>query len=142
MIIDRSTIYSFENFKYFTIYRASLLAQMAKRLLTMWETWVQSLAWEDLLEKEMAIHSSILDWKIPWMEGPGRLQSMGSQRVGHTEQLHFHIISLILFHIVYTHTYMYIHIYTLHNSIELVCIIKDFVFINKKSSKGKKIMIS
>ena len=115
---------------------------MVKRLRAMWETWVQSLAWEDLLEKEMAIHSSILDWKIPWMEGPGRLQSMGSQRVGHTEQLHFHIISLILFHRVYTHTYMYIHIYTLHNSIELVCIIKDFVFINKKSSKGKKIMIS
>ena len=83
MIIERSTIYSFENFKYFTVYRTSLVAQMAKSLPTMWETWVQSLAWEDLLEKEMTIHSSILDWKIPWMEGPGRLQSMGSQRVGH-----------------------------------------------------------
>ena len=56
---------------------------MVKRLPTMRETWVQSLGQEDLLEKEMAIHSSILDWKIPWVEEPGRLQSMGSQRVGH-----------------------------------------------------------
>ena len=45
----------------------------------MWEIWVQSLGQEDLLEKEMATHSSILVWKIPWMEEPGRLQSMGSQ---------------------------------------------------------------
>ena len=45
----------------------------------MWETWVQSLGWEDLLEKEMAIHSSIPAWRIPWMEEPDRLQSMGSQ---------------------------------------------------------------
>ena len=49
----------------------------------MWETQVQSLGWEDPLEKEMATHSSILAWKIPWVEEPGRLQSMGSQRVGH-----------------------------------------------------------
>ena len=56
---------------------------MVKCLHTMQETWVQSLGWEDLLEKEMATHSSILAWKIPWMEEPGRLQSMGSQRVGH-----------------------------------------------------------
>ena len=56
---------------------------MVKRLSTMWETWVRSLCWEDLLEKEMAIHSSIIAWKIPWTEEPGRLQSMGSQRVGH-----------------------------------------------------------
>ena len=57
---------------------------MVKRLPTVWETWVQSLGWEDLLEKEMATHSSILAWKIPWMDDPGRLQSMGSQRVrGH-----------------------------------------------------------
>ena len=56
---------------------------MVKRLPTMQETRVQSLGWEDLLEKEMATHSSILAWKIPWMEEPGRLQSMGSQRVGH-----------------------------------------------------------
>ena len=56
---------------------------MEKRLPTMWETWVQSLGQEDLLEKAMATHSSILTWRIPWMEEPGRLQSMGSQRVGH-----------------------------------------------------------
>ena len=51
--------------------------------LTMWETWVQFLGREDLLEKEMATHSSILAWKIPWAEELGRLQSMGLQRVGH-----------------------------------------------------------
>ena len=56
---------------------------MVKRLPAMWETQVQSLGWEDLLEKEMATHSSILAWRIPRMEEPGRLQSMGSQRVGH-----------------------------------------------------------
>ena len=54
-----------------------------KCLHTMQETQVQSLGWEDPLEKEMATHSNILAWKIPWMEEPGRLQSMGSQRVGH-----------------------------------------------------------
>ena len=53
------------------------------RLSTMQETWVQSLGGDDLLEKEMATHSSILAWEIPWMEEPGGLQSMGSQRVGH-----------------------------------------------------------
>ena len=56
---------------------------MVKHLPTMWEAWVQSLGREDPLEKEMAPHSSTLAWKILWMEGPGRLQSMGSQRVGH-----------------------------------------------------------
>ena len=59
------------------------MAQKVKCLPKMGETWVQFLGWEDLLEKEMATHSSILAWKIPWMEEPGRLQSMGSQRVGH-----------------------------------------------------------
>ena len=59
------------------------MAQTIKRLPTMQETRVQSLGWEDLLEKEMATHSSILAWKIPWTEEPGRLQSVGSQRVGH-----------------------------------------------------------
>ena len=49
----------------------------------MWKAWVQSLDEEDVLEKEIATHSSTLAWKIPWMEEPGRLQSMGSQRVGH-----------------------------------------------------------
>ena len=56
---------------------------MLKHLPTMLETQVQSLGREDLLEKEMATHSSILAWRIPWMEVPGRLQSMGLQRIGH-----------------------------------------------------------
>ena len=65
---------------------ASLVAQRVKRLPAMWDTWVQSLGWEDPLEKEMATHSSSLAWDIPWMEAPGRLQSMGLQRVGHDWQ--------------------------------------------------------
>ena len=56
---------------------------MVKRLSAVQETRVQSLVWEDPLEKEMATHSSILAWKIPWSEEPGRLQFMGLQRVGH-----------------------------------------------------------
>ena len=59
-----------------------LVAQAVKNLPAMWETWVQSPGWEDHLEKEMATHSSILAWKAPWTEEPGRLQSMGSPRVG------------------------------------------------------------
>ena len=54
-----------------------------ENLPMMCETQVRSLGWEDPLEKEMATHSSILAWKMPWKEEPGRLQSMGSQRVGH-----------------------------------------------------------
>ena len=61
----------------------SLVAQMVKRLPALRETWVLTLGWEDLLEKEMATHSSTLAWKIPWMEEPDRLQSMGLQRVRH-----------------------------------------------------------
>ena len=61
----------------------SLVAQMVKSLPSMWETRVRSLGWEDPLEKEMATHSSILFWEIPWMEEPGGLQFMGSQRVRH-----------------------------------------------------------
>ena len=57
----------------------SLVAQIVKHLPAMWETPVRSLGWEDTLEKEMATHSSTLAWKIPWMEEPGKLQSMGSQ---------------------------------------------------------------
>ena len=64
-------------------YEIFLVVQIVKRLSTMQETWVQSLGWEDLLEKEMATHSSTLAWKIQWMEEPVRLQSMGSQRVRH-----------------------------------------------------------
>ena len=62
---------------------ASLVAQMVKLLPAIWETWVQSLVWEDPLEKEMATHSSLLAWKIPWTEKPGRLPPKGSQRLGH-----------------------------------------------------------
>ena len=65
------------------VLRASLLAQTVKHLSTRWETWVRALGWEDPLEKEMAIHSSTIAWKIPWTEEPGRLQSMGSQTVRH-----------------------------------------------------------
>ena len=61
---------------------ASLVAQMVKHLPAIWETQVRSLGWEDLLEKRMATHSSILAWRIPWTEEPGGLQSMGLQRVG------------------------------------------------------------
>ena len=61
----------------------SLVAQRLKRLPAMRETWVRSLGQEDPLEKEMATHSSIPAWRIPRMEDPGGLQSMGSQRVGH-----------------------------------------------------------
>ena len=75
--LNKHTLY----FSFFT--RASLVAQMVKHLPAMRETWVQFLGREDPLEKEMLIHSSTLAWKIPWTEEPNRLQSMGSQRVGH-----------------------------------------------------------
>ena len=66
---------------------ASLVAQLVKNLPVMQETWVQSLGWEDPLEKEMATHSSILAWRIPWTEEPGRLQSIRSPRVLHDTDL-------------------------------------------------------
>ena len=59
------------------------MAQTVKNLPAMRKSWVQSLGWEDPLEKEMATHSSFLAWRIPRREEPGRLQSKGSQRVGH-----------------------------------------------------------
>ena len=62
---------------------ASLVAQTVKHLPAMQEIWVRSLGREDPLEKEMATHSGTLAWKIPWVEEPARLQSMGLQRVGH-----------------------------------------------------------
>ena len=67
-----------------------MVAQRLKCLPAMRETWVQSLGWEDPLEKEMATHSSILAWRIPWTEEPGGLQSTGSQRVGHDWALSLH----------------------------------------------------
>ena len=85
---------------------------MVKRLPAMQETWLQSLGWEDLLEKEMATHSSILAWKTPWAEEPGRLESMGSPRVYTTERLHFH------FHLAYDSQTL-----TLTNLFMLFCII-------------------
>ena len=63
--------------------RASLVAQTVKNLPSMRETWVQSLGWEDPLEKGTVTHSGILAWRIPWTEEPVRLQSMELQRVGH-----------------------------------------------------------
>ena len=78
--------YTFTSFFSQTIYdqfQMIYIARMVKCLPAMWEAWVQSLGQDDPLEKEMATHSSILAWKIPWMEEPGGLQSMGWQRVGH-----------------------------------------------------------
>ena len=72
-----------ENYKVSFTLRAPLVAQTVKCLPTMRETRVPSLGREDSLEKEMAPHSSTLAWKIPWREEPGRLQSMGLQRIGH-----------------------------------------------------------
>ena len=63
--------------------RASLVAQVVKNLSAMQKTWVLSLGWEDPLGKGMVTHSSILAWRIPWTEEPGRLQSMGSQTIRH-----------------------------------------------------------
>ena len=76
-------LYCIYNLHSIYIVLASLVAQMVKSLPAERETGVQSLGWEHPLEKEIAIHSSILAWKIPWMEEPGGLQFMGSQRVGH-----------------------------------------------------------
>ena len=61
------------------------MAQTVKNPPAMWETWVRSLGWEDPLEEGMTIHSSILTWRIPWTEEPGRLQSIGSQESDMTE---------------------------------------------------------
>ena len=63
--------------------RTSLETQSVKNLSVMQKTQIQSLGWEDPLDKEMATHSSILTWRIPWTQEPGELQSMRSQRVGH-----------------------------------------------------------
>ena len=83
-----------------------LLAQRLKCLPTMWETRVRSLGWEDALEKEMVTHSTILAWRIPWREEPGRLQSTGSQRVGHdwatSLSLSFTLLSLDWFSLVFS----------------------------------------
>ena len=77
------TIFNSFLFLAFILFLSSHLAQMVKSLSAVWKTRVQSLGWEDSLEKGMRIHSSILAWKIPWTEEPGGLQSMGLQGVGH-----------------------------------------------------------
>ena len=71
---------------YIELHEASLVAQMVNKLPEMRETWVRSLGWEDPLEEDMATCSSILAWRIPWTEEPGRLQSIGLQRVDMTKQ--------------------------------------------------------
>ena len=73
------------------------MVQMVKNLSAMWETWAQSLVQEDSLKKAVATHSSTFAWRIPWTEEPGRLQFMGSQRVGHDWTTHTHTHT-------YTHT--------------------------------------
>ena len=77
---------------------------MVKNLPTKWETWLRSLGWEDPLEEEMATHSSILAWRIPWTEEPGGLQSMGSNRIGPnwaTNTFFLLIVTLSIFSCVY-----------------------------------------
>ena len=74
----------------FSVCGASLVAQRLKHLPAMLEIWVQSLSREDPLEKEMATHSSILAWRIPWTEEPGGLQSTGGKESDRTKRLHFH----------------------------------------------------
>ena len=76
---------------------ASLLIQSVKNLPAMQETWAQFLSWEDPLEKGMITHSSILAWRMPWAEEPGRLQSMGSQESDITQRLKHQIINMNYF---------------------------------------------
>ena len=78
-----SPYFTSSEYSWLISFGTSLVAQMVKRLPAMLETQVRSLSREDPLEKEMATHSSILAWRIPWTEEPGRLPSMGSQRVEH-----------------------------------------------------------
>ena len=91
--------------------------QMVKNLPVMWETWVPSLGWEDSLEKGTATHSSILAWRISWTEGPGRLQSMGLQRIGHDWETFIHYLTffffkavLVKFHCMYTLQFVHLFI--------------------------------
>ena len=105
LALNNNSLYFFKIFslKFFTIHyfnvsrlvgnrKGFLVAQMVKNPPAIWETWVQPLQfrrpWEDPLEKGMVTHSSTLTWRIPWTEEPGRLQSMGLQRVRHN--FHFH----------------------------------------------------
>ena len=89
----------------------------------MWETWVQSLGWEDHLEKEIAAHSSILTWKIPCMEEPGKLQSMGLQRVRQNWATSLHFNNNII--IIIITTYYFSYYCTLHLGLLRIRIFKD-----------------
>ena len=90
------------------------MAQRVKRLPAMRETCVRSLGWEDPLEKEMATHSSILTWRIPWTEEPGRLQFMGSQRVRHdwatSLSLSSHILMQPVIYLIFPQTWKCVYI--------------------------------
>ena len=87
-------VYSIEFHSSSSGLRASLVAQTVKHLPAMRETWVRSLDWEDPLEKEMAIHSSAIAWKIPWAEDPDKLQSKGSQRVRQDQAASLPLVTL------------------------------------------------
>ena len=96
---------------FFFFIHGSLVAQTVKRLSTMQETWVWSLGREDPLEKEMAIHSSTIAWKIPWTDEPDKLQSTGLQRVGHDWATSLYGLLLLFF---FNH-FCSISRYTLHS---------------------------
>ena len=98
---------------------ASPVAELVKNLPAMQETWVWSLSREDPLEKERATHSSILAWRSPWTEEPGRLQSMGLRRVRHD------CVTNSLFHFSYTHTYTHTGFHDGSNSAESACSAED-----------------
>ena len=78
-----------------------MVAQMVKNLPVIQETQVRSLRWEDALEKGMAIHSSLLAWRIPWTEEPDGLQSMGSQRVGYNWTTNGHLLGLLIVSMIF-----------------------------------------
>ena len=101
-IVKKPTTFDFLMCKYTT--RTSLVAQTVKRLSTMWKTWVRSLGLEDPLEKEMAIHSSTIAWKIPWTEEPGSYSPWGHKELDTTERLHFPVCCVI-FYLSKTTTY-------------------------------------
>ena len=111
-------------------FKACLVAQMAKNLSAMPETHVWSLGWEDPLEKEMATHSSILSWNIPWTEEPDRLESMGSQRVRHNsatkQQKHQQAFFIYIFSACVKAEKKMLKIIELHNS---RCLLKTFLII-------------
>ena len=99
---------------------ASLVAQLVKCLSAMRETWVQSLDQEDPLEEEMATHSNILAWRMPWTEEPGGYSPWGSQRVGHDW-----VTNTFAFH--YEYTYYFIDIVILNYNFVFFCVDKLYI---------------